>query len=67
MYAFIVLGIIPGTNIQINFMPWLVISSIIGFYIILNYIKYLKSLRGYLQELTTRKPIPATTFHTRLR
>ncbi len=67
MYVFFVLGIVPGTNLQINFMPWLIFSSIIGFYIVYNYIKYLHTLRSYLRELTAHKVIPATNFHTRLR
>ena len=30
MVDFLMLGIIPGTNIQINFSNWLIVSSVFG-------------------------------------
>lgn len=65
MYAFLVLGLVPGTNIQISFQAWLVmlaLSPLLGL-----------ALRPYLRQLLkrglagpARLPLPASQLHCRI-
>lgn len=63
MYSFFVLGIIPGTNIQISFQAWLIIAAVItwGAY----------AAKGRLQQLRlvatpARQPLHASQLHQRV-
>jgi hypothetical protein len=67
MQAFFVLGLIPGTNIQINFYFWLGLTTLIIIYFTYHYISYLKYIRFFIRDLYLRKPLPAAKLHTRLK
>ena len=67
MQTFLVLGLIPGTNIQINFFVWLVIGVIVLGYLANGYLSYLKFVRKYVREIERPGPKPASSFHTRLK
>lgn len=67
MQTFLVLGLIPGTNIQINFFVWLVIAVIVLSYLANGYLNYLKFVRKYVREIERPGPNPASSFHTRLK
>lgn len=64
MYAFFVLGLIPGTNIQITFMMWSVAvliiacSAIVWFYDI--------DVRVFMRNHSNRSPLHADQLHIRL-
>lgn len=70
MYTFLVLGLIPGTNIQIGFWTWLVIAGLLAV--------VLKRYRSRLvlavamwwhqfdeDEAASRKPLHASRLHLR--
>jgi len=65
MYTFLVLGLIPGTNVQITFQAWLAIMAVLPFVAILA-----KSPVHRLLELgkaaEPRLPLPASQLHRRL-
>ncbi len=67
MQTFFVLGLIPGTNIQINFFVWLIITTIILGYLANGYINYLRFVNKYVREIERPGPKPASSFHTRLK
>jgi hypothetical protein len=65
MQTFIVLGIIPGTNIVLGFDAWLVLFClllIVGTVIIANHIKEVNQL---VKSAITRRPLPANQLHNR--
>jgi hypothetical protein len=66
MYTFLVLGLIPGTNIQISFQAWLVIMAVLPFAV-----RGLRSPMRRLLELgkaaEPRLPLPASQVHQRIR
>jgi hypothetical protein len=64
MYSFIVLGLIPGTNIQITFSTWiaLLVSAVPSYYIVKFWLRY----RIFLgQSVRVRIPLHATQLHYR--
>ncbi len=67
MQSFFVLGLIPGTNIQINFLAWLIVALIVLGYLLNGYFSYLRYVKQYLKEIERPKPLPSNNFHTRLR
>lgn len=49
MYEFLVLGLIPGTNVRISFGAWIVISAAI--LILVRYRKNLRAVASFGQRL----------------
>jgi hypothetical protein len=71
VYDFLVLGLIPGTNIQIGF--WASIGLMIG--LVIAYKLYKKRLFGLIgawwhrfddEDASARKPLHASQLHRRL-
>jgi uncharacterized protein HemY len=66
MYSFLVLGLVPGTNIQISFQAWLYMAALLLLVVIL-----LKSPLRRLLELgqasAPRLPLHANQLHQRNR
>ena len=72
MYDFLVLGLIPGTNIQIGF--WASIGLMIG--LVIAYRLYRRRLFKLIEDWwhqfdeeaggSARKPLPASRLHRRL-
>ncbi len=67
MMTFLVLGLIPGTNIQIGFYFWLVIFTALAVIFINSYISYSREIKKLAISLTIRRPLPASQLHSRLR
>jgi len=65
MYAFLVLGLIPGTNIQISFQAWLGIMAGLPFVAALIW----PHLRQHLaaESIALRQPLHASQLHLRAR
>lgn len=65
MYNFLVLGLIPGTNIQIGFYAWiaLVISLMVATYFANK--KILQIINAPDFEFEIRKPLHANQLHSR--
>lgn len=71
MYTFLVLGLIPGTNIQIGFWGWIIIMSAS----VIVYKRYKDHLRQYLDnwwhqfdddlEGVPHEPLHASRLHLR--
>jgi hypothetical protein len=66
MQSIIVLGLIPGTNIQIGFFVWIGVFATLLFFIARPLISYFRVVRSVEQELSVRHPHPASQFHSRL-
>lgn len=65
MYAFLVLGLIPGTNIQISFQAWLYMMAALPFIGALIMLRWHK-LAASLQAIN-RQPLHASQLHQRIR
>jgi hypothetical protein len=63
MYSFVVLGLIPGTNIQITFQMWLTIAGLAA--IAFGMHKLVELHRNLLAMTKLRVPLPATRLHLR--
>lgn len=66
MQAFLILGLIPGTHYQINFYYWLIVFIAVVGVCLRAWISFRRSVRRLLSEITTRRPQPASFYHTRL-
>jgi hypothetical protein len=66
MQSFIVLGLIPGTNIQINFLIWVVFFSILAALAVLFIIKHISQIKSLTGKVISRKVLPASHLHSRL-
>lgn len=71
MYTFLVLGLIPGTNIQIGFWGWIIImsASVITFKLYRQYIieiieKWWHQFDEDVESMP-RKPLPSNRLHLR--
>lgn len=71
MYSLLVLGMIPGTNIQLSFWAWLAIIIFIPVFY-RRYKTQLKRLTPYIDEFldlgrapSPRLPLPARRLHRR--
>jgi hypothetical protein len=65
MYSLLVLGIIPGTNIQISFQVWLQFASVLTGVVMATV--FLRVHRASLSRmLHTRTPLHASQLHSRL-
>jgi hypothetical protein len=65
MQAFLVLGLIPGTNIQINFLIWLIFLIGLGIGTIIIVLKYRHQLKILARLANMRVPLHASELHTR--
>ncbi len=71
MYSFLVLGLIPGTNIQIGFWTWIVLMLVLA----IAFKRYKRHLIKHLGhwwhqfdeeiEGMPRQPLPANRLHLR--
>lgn len=64
MYSFLVLGLIPGTNISISFQAWLVLGGLL-LAARPAYKLYLRC-QALMTESMVRQPLPASQLHQRL-
>lgn len=69
MYSFIVLGLIPGTNIQINFWAWIIIMiglTVTAYKLRFRVVRLVSNWWGQLDnEAETRQPLHASQLHLR--
>lgn len=65
MQTFIVLGLIPGTNIQINFFTSLIILGALFVSIVYYLIKHITLINKFRKQLLIRRPLHASQLHTR--
>ncbi len=66
MYNFLVLGLVPGTNIAISFQAWLIITA--GLLAVLFIFRpLLRHLLELGQANAKRLPLPASQLHQRVR
>jgi len=65
MYSFLVLGIIPGTDVAISFQAWLVILAWLGLLLVV----FRSPLRQAWESSkhAARLPLPASQLHLRIR
>ena len=64
MYSFLVLGLIPGTNLQINFQGWL---NLLGLSLVAGTLLHVRMRRSLAAELiNVRTPLHASQLHQRL-
>lgn len=71
MYSFLVLGLIPGTNIQIGFWSWIIITLVVA----VIFYRYSKNIARYMNswwhqfdddlEELPREPLHANHLHLR--
>lgn len=69
MYSFLVLGLIPGTNIEISFWAWLVLMAglLIAFKLYRKRVmKLIADWWRSLDEIDELDPMHASRFHRRL-
>lgn len=65
MYSFLVLGIVPGTNIQITFTTWLILALLLGsVYVIRNRVQISLSLES-LAHHADQRGVHASQLHRR--
>ncbi|HEY4963105.1 MAG TPA: hypothetical protein VIH90_00225 [Candidatus Saccharimonadales bacterium] len=65
MQTFIVLGLIPGTDIQINFFVWFIFFACLAVGSIIIFANHLNKLHKLSVVVLTRKVLPANQFHIR--
>lgn len=66
MYNVIVLGLVPGTNVQISFQAWLAATATLPLlYLIIKPLT--QRLLAVKQITMVRLPLPATQLHLRIR
>ncbi len=65
MYNFIVLGQVPGTNVQISFQAWLVLMALLA---IMTPVVWAQLKRRWqeLEAVIERQPLHASQLHQRL-
>jgi hypothetical protein len=65
MYSFLVLGLVPGTNIQLSFQAWLIVVTVL--LLLAPLIKILlKRLIEFGKATTPSQPLHASLVHHRL-
>jgi len=71
MYALLVLGLIPGTNIQINFQAWLYIAPVLLAVGLILEPRLERRIRQWWHEFdedqASRRPLHASQLHLRAR
>jgi hypothetical protein len=65
MYSFIVLGLIPGTNIQITFRTWIDTALLIVCIVLSAHLYRLIKEETQAKRLVIRQPLFAQQLHTR--
>lgn len=65
MQQFIVLGLIPGTNIQIGFAFVAILGLIFLTIVFKWYIGRYREVKLMVNEITQRHPLPAKAYHIR--
>lgn len=53
MSEFIVLGLIPGTHVQITFALWAIVVSILGAFLVAWLIRRVQVIRSWLSSLSS--------------
>ena len=67
MQTFLVLGQIPGTNIQITFRFWLdTLEAVIICLLLLRTLHFLRRNRHAAELFAARVPLPASQLHQRV-
>lgn len=67
MYSFLVLGIIPGTNIQITFQAWMLLFSLVSVGVLLVKLLRLQfDMDTYGDTSALRAPLHASQLHSRI-
>ena len=69
MYSFLVLGLIPGTNIQISFQAWLAIVAVLAIAVVKLKSQTLRHLRRVIQwgkATAPRQTLHASQLHQRI-
>ncbi len=64
MYSFLVLGRVPGTNLQISFQNWLVLAAVLAFAAIVIKLQITFRSEAYATA-TSRVPLHASRLHQR--
>lgn len=67
MQTFVVLGLIPGTNIQINLNGYLVFVTCLFTPFLAWYLKQTYQMHLMVKSYQIRKEFPAQTIHQRLK
>ncbi len=68
MYSFLVLGLIPGTNIQINFWAWIIIMvglTIAAYRLRPRVVRLISNWWHQFDDESTRQPLHANQLHLR--
>jgi hypothetical protein len=65
MYSLLVLGLIPGTNIQLSFWAWLIIMPLLAVLGLLLK-PYIRHLVEWGKAVPPRLPLSASQLHRRL-
>lgn len=68
MYTFLVLGLIPGTNIQINFYAWIIIMIGLGisaYRLRPRIVRHISNWWHQFDEVQRRRPLHANQLHLR--
>jgi len=66
LYSFLVLGYIPGTNIQLSFQAILALEVIMAGTAAIGWIELQRRLFGWANQ-TIRQPLHASQLHLRVR
>ncbi len=64
MYSFLVLGLVPGTNVQISFQGWLVLMAVLAVATPVMWSGLKRRLLAY-QPVVLRTPLDASQLHHR--
>ncbi len=67
LLTILVLGLIPGTNIEIGFIFWAVIAAALVVVLIKSFFSNYRLVKSMRRLLDVRLPLPASQFHSRLR
>jgi uncharacterized membrane protein YczE len=65
MQAFIVLGLIPGTNLQIGSILVALLAGIVLVIWLRRYLEQHRQIKQMVISMTERRPLPARAFHNR--
>jgi hypothetical protein len=63
MYSFLVLGQIPGTNLQISFQAWLVMLACLPLLVLAFALLHRLRQSAQFQALALRQPLNASQLH----
>lgn len=66
MQSFIVLGLIPGTNIQFGFVVIALVFTVILFPFIKSSLQTHKIVKEMVRDMTGHRALPARAYHSRI-